>query len=169
MRPAVDNTLMIALWLEDRAREDQVRLSPQHLHQLLYLLQTIYALDFKGQMLMPAQFVAFKDGVREPTLYAVMSELNFFDDPLPLPAQILQFLEQFWAKFNEKSEAMLIKEIKKHPPYDQAISKGTGALIAFEEIAEHARQHKISTHVKVADGRKLPRWTPERHLAAAKS
>ncbi len=167
MRPMIENALIVALWLENESKKDCYRLQPTHLHLLLYQAQVIYTLEAPGSMLMPAQFAAFKDGPREPTLYAIMSELPYLGDAPPLTDEPQAFLDRFWSKFGHKQAKTLLKEIHNHPPFSKSLKRGEGSIIPLDTIIDYSKQYKQrKDFIKVADGRHLMRWTPQRHKAA---
>lgn len=166
MQPAVSNALVIALWLNAEAEADNMRLQPMKLQYLLYLAQTLYALETNGEMLMPSTFVAYSDGPREPTLYAVMGELSYFSNPMPPPSKVISFLMKFWAKFSQRTGKDLLLDIRSHQPFQTALNLGEGTVVAFEAIVEHTQTRKLKSTVIASNGKAFTKWTPQRHQAA---
>ena len=165
MRPAADNALVIAQWFLTQSEQQGRRLQPGKIHALLYLAQYAYAHENKGRVLMPAAFVAFRQGPREANLYEILqlqSDTGFMLNSLPPLLPLNGFLDWFWRKTAHHGFKHLIDLIENQPPYAEALAKGEGSLIPLEAILQHATAPRTSDagHVVTADGRRLARWVP---------
>lgn len=133
-RIAADTCFDVALWLIDRALDDNEYLQPQKMHRLLYLAQAYFGVATRGRKLMPATFVADPNGPLEPTLYRAFENGRPYVETRKPPDDARQLLDSIWRKFGAHSAEHLTKLTKGHPPYRDAYATGG----AGEEITLRA-------------------------------
>ncbi len=162
-KAATDSCFDIAQWFVERARSEDSYLQAQKLQRMLWLAQGHYAATYHGRKLMPATFIAMTIGPREPNIYRAY-ELGRPDlAELSPPVEILDFLDRLWGRFGHHSTDHLNKLVRAHRVYSEALDKGEGEEIVFDEIAKYftgLREANPETVVRSADGREWKKWTP---------
>ena len=128
----------------------------QKLQRLLWLAQGHYAATYHGRKLMPATFVAMTIGPREPNIYRAY-ELGrpALPDMLP-PEEVIGFFDRLWGRFGHHSAEHLDKLVRAQRVYTEALKKGEGEEIPFENISRYYTEQsnvKPQTVVRSADGR----------------
>ena len=160
---AIEAALDVALWFQDRARQENEHLQAQKLQRLMFVAHGKYALQFAGRKLMPATFVAKDVGPLEPN---IMRFFEFGPPNIPTqdpPAEVEEFLEHVWRKFGHYSANKLGELVRAHPAYKAALKRGYGEEIPFNDIAEGSEiQQKPMETLKTADGRIVTRWIPRK-------
>lgn len=137
MRPtAVASSFEVAFWFLDRAVSDGEYLQPQKLQRLMFLAQAYFGVLQGGVKLMPATFVATDDGPVEPTVFKAFARGKPAVDLAPIEEVPRHVLDSVWRQFGAHSADHLGKLVKRHPPYMDALSAGTGAEITFESMVE---------------------------------
>ena len=162
-KAATGSCFEIAQWFVDRARFEDSYLQAQKLQCMLWLAQGHYAATYHSRKLMPATFIAMAIGPREPNIYRAY-ELGRLELPnLPPPAEIIAFLDRLWGRFGHHSAEQLDKLVRAHRVYTDALDKGEGEEILFENIARYfteQREVKPETLARSADGREWKKWVP---------
>ncbi|MCA1941474.1 MAG: DUF4065 domain-containing protein [Caenispirillum bisanense] len=137
-RIAADTCFDVALWLVDRALDDNEYLQPQKMHRLMYLAQAYYAVATRGRKLMPATFVADPSGPMEPTLYRAFENGRPYVETRKPPDDACQLLDSIWRKFGAHSAEHLSKLTKGHPPYRDAFATGgAGEEITLQAMMDY--------------------------------
>ncbi|MCP5368250.1 MAG: hypothetical protein H6907_13435 [Hyphomicrobiales bacterium] len=135
MTPAVKSAFDVAFWFSDTALNHNEYLQPQKLHRLLFLAQAYYAVAYRGQMLMPAVFVADEMGPIEPNLYVAFSrgrpdvEVDIF-----LTESVEAFLDGIWRRFGHRGADSLTRLAKESDAYRQAFAKGNRSHIPLASM-----------------------------------
>jgi uncharacterized phage-associated protein len=133
----VRSSFDVALWLYDRALNDNEYLQPQKLHRLLYLAQAYWAVAHHGRKLMPAVFVAEELGPVEPTLFHAFENGRPSITANPLSDPVKHFMDSVWRRFGAHSAEHLNKTIGNHAPYVDARNKGIGVEIPLAAMTEY--------------------------------
>ena len=144
---AISSSLEAANWFFCRAEKDNVRLDKTKLLHLIFLAQVHYALKNDMNYLIPAAFIADKNGFIESNLAYI---LNFGLPLMPAPkfkTEINNFLELIWKKYFPQSNKALADLIKSSASYSE-----NSCIIPLEELAnsfnssinpQNTNKHKI--------------------------
>jgi uncharacterized phage-associated protein len=135
MPAAVQSAFDVAFWFTDQALNSNEYLQPQKLQRLLFLAQCYYSVAYKGQMLMPAHFVADEMGPTEPNVYRAFSRGRpNIDVDVFLTPEIEEFLFSIWRRFGHHSVEHLTRMTKKTLAYRQAYKRGKREEIPLQAM-----------------------------------
>jgi len=135
MTPAVKSAFDVAFWFSDTALNHNEYLQPQKLHRLLFLAQAYYAVAYRGQMLMPAVFVADEMGPIEPNLYVAFSRGRpEVDVDSFLTDAVETFLDGIWRRFGHRGADNLTRLTKESDAYREAFAKGNRSHISLSAM-----------------------------------
>lgn len=139
--PAVPTTLNVANWLVRIAYMSSEYLQPMKLHRLLYLSQGHYGALNGGRALMPAHFMATREGPIEPNLYQFMSNGMPTLDPPPQapPEEIQRFLEVIWRKYGHHSADHLLRLIGRDEGFFTLLENAPRGLIPQKVLTRDFR------------------------------
>ncbi len=160
--PLIASSLDAAVWLHDRGRRGDGHVQMQQLHCLLYMAQGTYAAVNYGRMLIPATFVAEDNGPIEPTVFHAFEDGRPPLSPRRLVPPAENFLSSIWRKLGHHSTDHLVKRIREHRTYREALANESGTVIPLDFFADDFREHKPpgAKKVKTPDGRALEKWIP---------
>ncbi len=160
----IETVIDAAIWLMDRARQEDVYLQPQKLQRLLYIAQGSYAAMHHGRKLMPAVFVAGELGPQDPNIMRLFERGRPSNLGAPvIRPEVERFMESIWARYGHHTTEYINDQIKFHAVYKTALKKGVGEEIPFAAIVRFFTQKERPKveQVKTADGRTLQKWMPQ--------
>ena len=98
---------------------------------------------------MPAVFVADPFGPVEPSVFRACSIQRPPIETIPLPEQVIQFLESVWRRFGSQSANGLSQLVNSHPPFADAIAKGPRSEITLAAMVKfYGRKTAATEQVK---------------------
>lgn len=135
--PAVESSFDVAFWLLDHALNEGEYLQPQKLHRLMFLSQAYFGVAHNGVRLMPAFFIAHREGPVEPNVLKAFEHGRPYITVAKMEDAPRQMLESVWRKFGAHRAEHLSAILRSHAPYAEAAAQGEGTEIPFEAMTAY--------------------------------
>ncbi|MBE88668.1 MAG: hypothetical protein CMM76_04415 [Rhodospirillaceae bacterium] len=161
---AVESTIDVAVWFLDRARLDDKYLQAQKLQRLLYIAYGFYGVKYHGRKLMPATFVAHELGPTEPNIFRLFEAGRPKIEEVRLPAEVENYLEEIWRRFNSHPIERLTQMVTQKGPYQDALQRGECEELDFGKIVSgfQKKDCQPTETIRMADGRTVQKWMPQK-------
>ncbi len=142
MIPAARSPIDIAFWFLERAGQEGASVTLKRLLALMYLAQGEF-FGKTGSKLMPACFVAMREGPVEPTTRLVL-ESGLQNPWAPeLSGQALAFLADFWLRLGALPQPALDRLIGADGAWTETLGLGEGSEITDEVLRQaYVRQEQ---------------------------
>lgn len=141
MIPAIRSGIDVAFWFLERAGAEGLTLTLKRLMSLLYLAQGEFA-GRHGQALMPAVFLAERDGPTEPTIRLVLEAGLQNPWPPEIGPQALSFLADLWLRLGPLPQPALDRLIGADGAWSGTLNQGEGHEITVEQLARAYAQRR---------------------------